>query len=57
MADEDGPIVAEEFYKELFKEQPVDPSRAAYCLHAAVERLRTQTNSVARWGTFIHVGA
>ena len=57
MADEDGPEIAKGFYEEFFKdEQDVDSSRAAYCLHKALKRLRSRGVSPARWATFIHVG-
>jgi hypothetical protein len=57
MLDRDGPAVAETFYKELFKQQPVDSSNAARALHEALKQLRAQKVSLVRWATFIHIGA
>ena len=57
MVDDDGPEIARDFYGEFFSdEENVDSSRAAYCLHKAVKRLRASGVSPARWATFIHVG-
>ena len=57
MIDQDGPVIAEHFYRELFKNHSLDSSRAAYALHSAVEQLRAKGVSPVRWATFIHVGA
>jgi hypothetical protein len=57
MSDKDGPIVAGHFYQELFKDNPIDSTQAASALHKAVTRLRAQRVSLARWATFIHIGA
>ena len=57
MVDNDGPEIAEEFYKEFFNgEQGVDTSHAAYSLHKAVQQLRAKGVPPGRWATFIHVG-
>ena len=67
MRDEDGPVVAGNFYTELFKDfkdryidskdRSIDSSQAAYALHEALKQLRAQGVSPVRWTTFIHVGA
>jgi hypothetical protein len=57
IADIDGPVVAEAFYKTLFEHQPVDVSNAAYALHKAVRSLQAQQLSPMRWASFIHIGA
>ena len=57
MHDEDGPEIAEQFYRELFKdENNIDSSRAAWALHKAVQHLHAKKVSPARWAAFIHVG-
>jgi CHAT domain-containing protein len=57
--DEDGPIVAEKFYKYLIEEADGDSSRAAYALHYAVAHLRETVGEekFMRWAPFIHFGA
>ena len=57
MMDQDGPVIAEQFYQELFKNHSFDSSQAAYALHSAVQKLRAQRVSPVRWATFFHVGA
>jgi len=57
MGDADGPVVAETFYKELFKDLPFDSARSAHALHEAVKQLRNMKVSPSRWAPFIHVGA
>ena len=56
--DEDGPIVAEKFYKYLIEEADGDSSRAAYALHYAVAHLReiVGEEKFMRWAPFIHFG-
>jgi hypothetical protein len=56
MADEDGPVIAEHFYRKFFQNDPIDSTQAAYALHEAVKQLRAQGVSPARWATFIHIG-
>jgi len=56
MHDADGPVVAEAFYKELFKDLPLDSSRTAYALHEAMKQLQNEKVSLVRWVPFIHVG-
>ena len=55
--DNDGPIVAEEFYKYLI-EADGDSSKASYALHHAVARLRNLRgeDKFERWVPFIHFG-
>ena len=56
--DDDGPIIAEKFYKYLIDEAGGDSSRAAYALHNAVARLRNVRGekNFASWVPFIHLG-
>jgi CHAT domain-containing protein len=56
--DDDGPIIAEKFYKYLIEEADGDSSRAAYALHDAVARLRDirGENDFASWVPFTHLG-
>jgi hypothetical protein len=56
MDDTDGPVVAETFYRELFKDRVLDSSRTAYALHQAVKQMRRMRVSPSRWVPFIHVG-
>ena len=54
--DKDGPFVADEVYKELFKNGQPDRSRAAWALHSAVQKLRLSGADFASWIPFIHLG-
>jgi CHAT domain-containing protein len=56
--DDDGPIIAEQFYKYLVDEAGGDSSRAAYALHNAVAHLRNVRgeDDFASWVPFIHLG-
>ena len=56
--DDDGPIIAEHFYKYLIEEASGDSGRAAYALHYAVAHLRDVRgeNDFASWVPFIHLG-
>ena len=56
--DDDGPIIAEKFYKYLIEEAGGDSRKAAYALHHAVAHLRNVVGekSFARWAPFIHLG-
>jgi CHAT domain-containing protein len=55
--DEDGPLVAETVYSQLFRDdrQP-QASDAAEALHLAVNKLKAQKVSYERWIPFIHMG-
>ncbi|KAJ6527602.1 CHAT domain-containing protein [Mycena vulgaris] len=57
MHDPDGPVVAEEFYSQLFRNgrQP-SASDAAQALHLAVKELKAQGVPYHRWVPFIHMG-
>jgi tetratricopeptide (TPR) repeat protein len=58
--DKDGPIVAEETYRYLFRggRQHPDPCEAATALNHAVCTLRNDPSiSLQRWAAFIHMGA
>ncbi|PPQ82282.1 hypothetical protein CVT25_008432 [Psilocybe cyanescens] len=62
MMDKDGPIVADAFYRELFRgpdgEKTLEPdvTKSAYALHTAVKELRSRKVSFRRWVPFIHMG-
>ncbi|KAJ7607088.1 CHAT domain-containing protein [Mycena polygramma] len=65
MKDEDGPEIADKFYKHLLKDcdpnsaPPVFPdlTKSAEALHYAVLQLRKQPGiSFRRWATFMHYG-
>jgi CHAT domain-containing protein len=57
MHDPDGPVVAKEFYSQLFqnKRQP-SANDAAEALHLAVKELRARGVPYQRWVPFIHMG-
>ncbi|EAU86168.2 mucin-like protein 1 [Coprinopsis cinerea okayama7 len=57
--DHDAPIVADAFYRHLFRHgtaAPPDVTDAAYGLHLAVKELREQGTSFHRWVPFVHHG-
>jgi CHAT domain-containing protein len=56
--DDDGPIIATQFYKYLIGEVGGDSRRAAYALHNAVAHLRDVRGekNFASWVPFIHLG-
>jgi hypothetical protein len=56
IADEDGPKVAEWFYKELFAHDVLDGDAVAYALDTAVRKLRELGVPLERWAPFIHMG-
>ncbi|KAG8861411.1 hypothetical protein FRB96_002860 [Tulasnella sp. 330] len=59
MADEDGPIIAEEFYKYMFRNGPeaVDCRDAAKGLSIGVKKLRRRRGiPFERWINFVHYG-
>ncbi|KAF7974779.1 hypothetical protein HWV62_11257 [Athelia sp. TMB] len=65
MADEDGPRVAQVFYRHMFKEN--DSRKSAEALHKVVLAMRRRTGPWAktqgegellqRWANYIHIGA
>ncbi|KAG8944604.1 hypothetical protein FRC03_001969, partial [Tulasnella sp. 419] len=61
MADIDGPIVAEEVYKHMYRQkekgESVDYRDAAEALSIATRRLRENGVPVERWINFVHFGA
>lgn len=59
MADDDGPILAEEFYAHMFRHGPAkaDFKDAAMALRVATKALRRKGVPVDRWINFIHIGA
>ena len=58
IGDDDGPIIAEKFYKYLIDEAGGDSRQAAYALHNAVAHLRDirGEKNFASWAPFIHLG-
>ncbi|EAU83838.2 hypothetical protein CC1G_09507 [Coprinopsis cinerea okayama7 len=57
--DNDAPIVADAFYRHLFRHgtaAPPDITDAAYGLHLAVKELREKGTSFHRWVPFVHHG-
>ncbi|TFK17682.1 TPR-like protein [Coprinopsis marcescibilis] len=57
--DDDAPIVADAFYRHLFRkgrECPPDPVDAAEGLHLAVKELRSLGREFHRWVPFAHFG-
>jgi len=54
--DETAPIVTEEFYKELWKDDKLDVRQAAYALYKAIDRLQREGKSFLEWVPFIHMG-
>ncbi|KAF8522391.1 CHAT domain-containing protein [Gautieria morchelliformis] len=65
ICDEDGPKVADAFYKYLYRKKPStiadmfqpDTREAAQALHVAVDKLRSEGVSFKRWVPFIHMGS
>jgi hypothetical protein len=57
MSDQDGPVVAKLFYKNLFANEIIDADSIAYALDYAVTDLRKGGAPPERWATFIHMGA
>jgi len=60
--DDDGPVVADAFYEELFRSPDDKPdarpdiARSALALHLAVSKLRSSGVAFHRWVPFIHMG-
>lgn len=59
MADDDGPLLAGEFYKHMLRRvgEPVDYTEAAVALSRAVRVLRKNGVPAWRWINFVHYGA
>ncbi|KAF7980733.1 hypothetical protein HWV62_36747 [Athelia sp. TMB] len=65
MADEDGPRVAQVFYRHMFQEN--DPRRSAEALHKVVSLIkknagpwknaRDEGELLQRWANYVHIGA
>jgi hypothetical protein len=62
MIDEDGPTIADTFYKGIFQGpdgspalQP-DTSKSAQALHVAIQQLHSNNVPFHRWVPFIHMG-
>lgn len=57
MADEDGPDVAEAFYRHMFRHPgKVDFKDAAIAPNLAVLKLRRNRVPLSQWVPFIHIG-
>jgi hypothetical protein len=56
MNDEDGPNVAQSFYKSLFAREELDLDGIAYALDEAVTSLRRKGVPASWWSLFIHIG-
>jgi hypothetical protein len=56
MHDEDGPLVAQCFYKSLLERDLLDLDDVAYALDEAVQALRMTGVSAQRWALFMHMG-
>lgn len=57
MSDDDGPVVAREFYQKLFTNSTIEADSVPYALDDAVAVLRAKGVSPVRWATLIHMGA
>ncbi|KAK7021242.1 CHAT domain-containing protein [Favolaschia claudopus] len=57
MADCDGPEVAREFYRHLFKSERPSSRDSAVALSVATKHLRRQGVPLDRWINFVHMGA
>jgi hypothetical protein len=58
MADEDGPLIAELVYKDIFNSDGdfITPDDVAYALDAAIQHLRHREPDPNRWAPYIHLG-
>ncbi|KAG9033764.1 hypothetical protein FRB95_014252 [Tulasnella sp. JGI-2019a] len=58
MADKDGPVIAEHFYKHMFRNGPegADCRDAAKAMVMGVRELRRRQVPLARWINFVHYG-
>jgi CHAT domain-containing protein len=59
MVDEDGPDVAEDFYRYMFREPESagDFRDSAFALNHATREMRKRGVPIDRWINFIHIGA
>jgi hypothetical protein len=61
MADDDGPVIADQFYASVFSDKSKDVpyyARTAEALRDAVQVLRMKKRvSTERWVNFVHYGA
>lgn len=56
MRDDDGPRIAESFYRDMVYHNNIGLPHAAHALHNAVRALRDTGADALRWSTFIHIG-
>ncbi|PSR85644.1 hypothetical protein PHLCEN_2v5373 [Hermanssonia centrifuga] len=58
MSDEDGPVLAEKFYKHMLRHglDQMDVRDSAEAVHLATESMRKAKVPLHRWTTFVHVG-
>ncbi|KDQ62183.1 hypothetical protein JAAARDRAFT_30084 [Jaapia argillacea MUCL 33604] len=56
MWDNDGPLVAQMIYDELFKGETLDPNVIPFALDSAIQLLRERGVPPERWATYIHIG-
>ncbi|KAF9458485.1 CHAT domain-containing protein [Collybia nuda] len=56
MNDQDGPVVAEKVYSQLYKNETLDPDEIPYALDDATRDLREEGLRPSRWALFIHMG-
>jgi hypothetical protein len=59
MDDEDGPKIAKEFYKHMFRKQgnKADFRDSAEALNLATRAMRKNGVPLERWTSFVHFGA
>lgn len=56
MRDDDGPVLAGEFYKHLLREGRGDIRHSAMALNTATKALREAGVPPDRWATYVHIG-
>lgn len=57
MSDDDGPRMAQWFYKALLENKTIQLEDIPYALDEAVQKLRNVGAPTARWATYMHLGA
>ncbi|ETW76798.1 hypothetical protein HETIRDRAFT_174846 [Heterobasidion irregulare TC 32-1] len=60
MADDDGPVLSQEFYKHMFRHDDptkVDYKDSAVALRSGIKALRKSGVPLHRWAAFVHIGA